>query len=240
MNELLHRLTNRSGDFVTPAYSISNFDVVEDSKGIADIRDLLGLRDLSSDYCLRNLLSNLESFPELILEHSGKPRSYSPALKYVAPILNGARLYPGPLSGRRVFRVSSEWPVRRFIIITQISDTHLQAELKVSESATTSQKFTFKGGVGSFDLVSAEWPEALGIKGRLSSDWLPGGRVTIEHFPLFPWATLLAELSRIDALPDLLARHELLSYYKQAERPEESIAAVCSALAKDTPWQILK
>lgn len=228
MNEIIHLVTNRSGDFHHPSLaSVVGYKPHKEPADEASLRAFLQLKKTDTDYYVIGALAAVYAFPALVREFNEKGRTFDLS----AWRKDDDVFYPGQLVNSRshafnVHRIPTEFPVE------------IEWRLSYLDSATMlvqvgSQRYNVPVRVAA-GILYAEWPAELGIQGAIELDagWGSSTVMTMRHIPTgFPYEELARQLANREDARRLLTERGYMPYFYSAQSHIEKCAVTYTALA---------
>jgi hypothetical protein len=229
MNEVIHLITNRSGDFHHPSMaSIVGYTPHTETTDEASLRQFLKLKDTSTDYYVIGAIMAVYAFPAIAQEFKEQGRTFDVTLWRKDQDV----FYPGTLVNSRqdafnVHRVPSEFPVA-----FEWRMSYLDAQTMLIQLGTVRYAVPVRVAAGK---LYVEWPEELGIQGAISldeEDWSTTTVLTMLHTPVgFPYTALASQLANREDARRILTGRGYMKHFYAAQSSIEKCAITYTALA---------
>jgi len=228
INQIIHLVTNRSGDFHHPSLaSAADYVPHVEPADEASLREFLHLKDIDTDYYIIGALTSIYAFPELVGEFNETDRNFD--LSLWKP--DDDAFSPGDLDNSsccifNIHRVPTEYPVVTQWDMSYLDATSLLIQLgtkrwvaRVRESATK---------------LYVDWPAELGLQGAVELDgaWTTGYKMTLLHTPSgFPYEELARQIANREDARRILTDRGYMPYFFAAQSDLEKCAILYTALA---------
>lgn len=230
IDAVIHRLTNRSGDFVDPALSAAvSFVPLEEDAGSSQLRDFLKLRPGDPECHLRACLAAVYSYEEVLAEFGESKSTFSVCdLRPAAVSGEGVSLVGGFGVTPSLIYSPASYP---FSGKTRIECLDSSLSIATQDAVTRNVSHSMRSN----GLVQLWWPAEFGISGFLDiggASWEPGYSVELEHDPtVYPYKLAVDEAIKLSGVIHHLSAVGLLSHFTAAQSPMEKMALLCLATA---------
>lgn len=224
MNELLHRLTNRTGDFETESFNKTNFAPVKHP--FPEILALMHL-DSTEDYFVKNYLLNLQRFPD-ILSETPWGGSLLQDLTPPPPKVLGAHLVSTDREQAGI-SASPSWPPAFELDIRK--DLSFASPTARSTYGPDSVVFPIQGAV---KILRPVLPSNISLRGDLRPSSWPDTPISIRFSPPFPWEHLASLMGDREDIRNLLQRKGWVPDFHRSSGSRK-VALVTSALISCLP-----
>jgi hypothetical protein len=222
---ILHAVTNRANDFVSPVFSrVSTFHPVALDTDAQIVHDVLQLDFRQNDYYVVGLLQAIDAFPEIRQSFvEGQRASNISAWRRPPDTTAGGTLVANRIGPPNMRRLARTFPVSFQILLD-----YYQGDLRIQDGGTT--KLLPPNPID--NTLFPDWPENLGITGGFATTgWGSGWTGAINHVPVsFPWNAAVEALNSTTSTTTLLRRASLVETYFLAQSSFEKVAVAALAL----------
>lgn len=232
MNELLHALTNRAGDFLTPVFPVKDdFRPRQLSSEEQGVRDFLKISDHRSDFWPVFMLRVASMYDDLKVNSGETQKSYDLG-SFVPPryTTSGATLVSHQGRGPGIFRVAQEWPALDTVKLVVLDGSASQVQ---HGTAVYTANSSIRG-----DLLVVDWPASTCVVGALRSmsGWTSGQSAELQCYPLAVNYQAVREacLLNQDCMM-VLQRASLTGAFVSAAQPQRALAILLNALVVLNP-----
>ena len=228
LNEILHRLTNKSSDDLVPGFPVeSKFVPSEADSYETDLRNTMLVN--AHPFYLRSYLQLIHSFPDVLSALGQRDSTYNAGdpLYVHADVVGGSLVEDSAGNQPKLYRAVSEWPVRFSITYSYFDADYLQTNFRGAKVP-----YTINGS----GHIEPEWPVWSGVVGAVVHDENPAGIAPGELFVIsqspaeFPSTALASKLVLSKGLIPVLRKTGLLNHYHWAETNDERVAVTAAAL----------
>jgi hypothetical protein len=228
VNAILLSLTNRDTGYVSNELQIfQDFQPSVESNDEKTVRELLGLKDETTDYFVKGALGSVEAFSAVRERFDEEGRTYDLArLQRPPESLSGGILVPDSMGFPQIIRHPVEWPAAQSMEFTWLDARTLKLEI----GGRTYYAPYHQDPDG---IYTVSWPAVSGIRGRLQPDAVieTGYTFTVSHEPLsYPFGIVATRLKNSVACLNLLQTQGLTKAWYAADSDAERVAVGLLAL----------
>jgi hypothetical protein len=220
MNTLIHKLSNRSGDFKTDLFNLTSYTPVDHP--YPDLLRYLGLD--GADYYVKSYFLNLRAHPDILVEIPGGLEPY-PDLPRGTYQVSGAELKSHNDSHVGFTFSPGVWPLPFEVELSHVTDT--LGKISFGEKV-------LRVRCSGSSYLEVDWPEEIKVGGRLYPNNWPSQPIVIFADPVFPWELLASLLPERSDVQDLLRKQGWLGVFHNSGA-RRRVALVTAALLKCLP-----
>jgi hypothetical protein len=235
INKFLHALTNRKTLSTGLLFaSDPGFVPMSLSPSAADLRTVLGLDNLTTDYYLHVYAALIEAYPDIKRELNDPVTTYS-VYDFLprGVVSNGAKLLSnGASSGVFTDPIITALPVPLTYIITFVSETLCQ--IQQIETGTVLQAPCQLSADPQNTWLRIAWPSGVPFLGVLSltQPWVSGAVIKLKTTPShFPYAATVAALLNNPYFSQILQTYQLSDTFQNTIDAQDQLALALAVIA---------
>jgi len=227
-NSILLAVTNRDTGFLSPELQIfQSFKPSRESKDEKGVRELLGLKDTTTDYFVKGVLGTVDAFPAVRTRFNESERSYDMTrLIRATDVITGGKLVPDTDGFPQVLRNPSEWPAVQTMVFQYLDSTTLSLDIG---SVRHYAKY-FPDTTGT---LVVDWPAVSGVRGNLLPDAAieAGYELVIDHEPVrYPHNLVKTKLENSTCFLNIIKNQGLNKAWYASDSAAEQVAVAALAL----------
>lgn len=236
MNELLHRLTNRTGPFSQDLFLADpSFTPKKEGSEERQFRKALMLDHTESDYYIKAYLSTISAYPDLAVQFDRNNQSYD--LTDIEPRgvqIEGGDFYSRPpgVSGRFLDTPPDGLPIPLHYQVLYWDDSNVRIR-QLDRQQQSIAGYTLSKEEP-HQVMQCQWPDTMPFEGpiHLHQSWMSNALIDIWVEPSqFPYQEVITQLRRHRFLTTLLIRHNMVDAFYGSPEAEEQLAIVLTLLA---------